>query len=141
MNVFTPQVFANWIDIEPFTSRESADMNLILTLAAHVFVTAGFFCLTAVFYKEEKDILKPERESFFLDLETPVIADEVQDEYDRQQRNKLGTMVILMGVGVLLMSLIPNPLWGRFVFLGCASAILIIGVLLRRSAHPKYVQT
>jgi len=134
-SVFTPQVFATLIDIEPFTSRESTDMNLILTLAAHVFVTAGFFCLTALFYNEEKDVFKPEREGFFLDLETPVVADEEQDEFDRQQRNKLGTMVILMGAGVMLMSLIPNPLWGRFVFFACASTILIIGFLLRRSAH------
>ncbi len=134
--IFTPQVFAVWIGIEPFTSREATDMGLILTLSAHLFVTAGFFCLTTFFYKEKNDIHMLERDKFFVDLETPVIAGEDQDDFDRQQRSKLGTMVMIMGFGVVMMSLIPNPLWGRFVFLGCAFTILVIGFLLRRSAYP-----
>ena len=133
--VLTPQVFADWIGIAEFTRREAADMNLILTLAAHVFITAGFFSLTSLFYKEDKDRYKLERENFFEDFETPFIADEAQDEYDRQQRNKLGAMVMIMGAGVVLMSLIPNPLWGRLIFVGCALVILSVGYLLRRTAR------
>ena len=49
-------------------------------------------------------------------LEKPVIADDQQDEFDRKQRDKLGTMVICMNAGILLMALIPNPLWGRVIF-------------------------
>ena len=133
--VLTPQVFADWIGIAEFTRREAADMNLILTLAAHVFITAGFFSLTSLFYKEDKDRYKLERENFFEDFETTFIADEAQDEYDRQQRNKLGAMVMIMGAGVVLMSLIPNPLWGRLIFVGCALVILSVGYLLRRTAR------
>ena len=135
--VLTPQVFAGWIGLEELTRREATDMNLMLTLAAQLVITAGFFCLTTLFYKEEKDSCKSEREHFFEDLETPVIADDAQDEYDQQQRRKLGTMVTIMGSGVLLMALIPNPLWGRFVFLGCALVISSIGILLRRSGRSK----
>lgn len=134
-DVLTPQMFANWIGIEPFTNRESADMGLILTLAAHVFVTAGFFCLTSLFYKEENDSYKSDRESFFEDLESPVIADESQDQYDRQQRKKLGTIVMIMGLGMLAMSLIPNPQWGRLMFISCAVGILTIAYFLKRSAR------
>ena len=133
--VFTPQVFAGWIGIEAFTRREATDMNLILTLAAHVFITMGFFCLSSFFYKEENDSYISERENFFKDLETPVFADEVQDEFDRQQRNKLGVMVTIMGSGLVVMSLIPNPLWGRLVFVVCALVLLSIGFLLKRSAR------
>ncbi|RBP49715.1 sodium:solute symporter family transporter [Arenicella xantha] len=133
--VLTPHVVAEWIGIEPFTNREAGDMNLIMTLAAHVFVTAGFFCLTSLFYKEDSDAHKAQREAFFVDFETPVVADAAQGEYDRQQHNKLGTMVMIMGSGVALMSLIPNPWWGRLVFICCALVILSIGGLLKRSAR------
>ena len=135
--ILTPQVFANWMGIAEFTTREATDMNLILTLAAHVFITAGFFCATSFFYKESKDKNKLGTDRFFENLETPVIADDQQDEFDRQQRNKLGTMVICMSAGILLMALIPNPLWGRVIFVLCALAIFVIGFLLRRSAKKK----
>lgn len=132
--MLTPQVFANWIGIPAFTLREAADMNLILTLGAHVFITLGFFCATSLFYKESNDKNKEETNRFFEDLERPVIADNQQDEYDQQQRNKLGMMVICMSAGILLMALIPNPLWGRIVFVICALIIATIGFFLRRSA-------
>ena len=132
--VFTPQVFASLIGIEPFTAREVADMGLILTLGAHVFITGGFFCVTSLFYRESTDKNKLETERFFENFETPVLADSQQDEFDRQQRNKLGTMVMCMGTGILLMALIPNPLWGRMIFAACSLVLLTIGALLRRSA-------
>ena len=133
--VFTPQVFAEWIGIAPFTAREATDMSLILTLGVHVFITVGFFCATSLFYNESKDKNKIATDHFFENLETPVIADDQQDVFDRQQRNKLGAMVICMSAGIFLMSLIPNPLWGRMIFVICALIISSIGILLRRSAR------
>lgn len=135
--IFTAQVFAEWIGLAPFTAREATDMNLILTLAAHVFITAGFFCTTSLFYNESKDKNKITTDRFFKNLETPVIADDRQDEFDRQQRSKLGIMVICMSAGILLMALIPNPIWGRMVFVICALVISSIGFLLKRSARIK----
>lgn len=133
-NILTPQVFADWIGIAEFTSRESSDMSLILTLGAHVFITAGFFWATSLLYKEAKDQNKLETDRFFEKLETPVIADDQQDGFDRQQRSKLGTMVTIMSTGILLMVLIPNPLWGRLVFVACSLVIFVIGFWLKRSA-------
>ncbi len=140
-DMLTPQVFANWLGLNELTPREEVDMNLMLTLAAHIFITAGFFCSTSLFYREEKDSHKSQRASFFKDLETPVIADGAQDEYDRQQRDKLGTMVICMGAGILLMALIPNPLWGRMIFVFCSLTISTIGCLLKRSARTEVPPT
>ncbi len=131
---FTPQVFANLIDLEPFTKREAQDMGLILTIGGQVFITGGFFCLTSLFYKETSDKYVPQRQQFFEDLETPVIADFEQDSYDRQQRRKLGAIVSFMGAGLAAMVLIPNPMWGRLTFLACAAVLLSIGLLLRKSA-------
>lgn len=132
--ILTPQVFSNWIGIAEFTSREAADMNLILTLGTHIFITAGFFCLTSFFYNEEKDFNKIETDRFFENLETPVVADDQQFEVDRQQREKLGSMVIYMSAGIMLMAAIPNPMWGRMIFVICALIIFGIGFLLKRSA-------
>ena len=132
--VFTAEVFAGLLDIESLTSREIIDMNIILTIAGHVFITAGFFWATSLFYNEDKDDNKAETNRFFEDLQTPVIADGLQDDFDRQQRRKLGNMVMVMSSGILLMGLIPNPLWGRMMFVFCAIIIASIGFLLKRSA-------
>ncbi|CAA0082843.1 Sodium/glucose cotransporter [Zhongshania aliphaticivorans] len=134
MNVFTADVFASMVGIESLTDRETVDMNIILTIGGHLFITAGFFCATTLFYNEATDINKVETERFFEDLKTPYIADDQQDEADSQQRHKLGLMVMTMGAAIMLMSLIPNPLWGRFMFLICASIILAIGFMLKKSA-------
>jgi Na+/proline symporter len=134
LNILTPQLFAQWIGIEPFTRREATDMNLILTIGAQVFITGGFFMLTSLFYRAPSAADDARRLAFFTDLETPVIADIAQDDYDRQQRRKLGGMVTFMGLGLCAMTLIPNPVWGRIMFLICAIALLLIGTLLKKSA-------
>jgi len=134
LNIFTPAVFADLIGIEPFTKREATDMNLILTIGGQVFITGGFFCLSSLFYREQGDRHKIETDHFFKDLETPVIAGQEQSEYDMQQRRKLGAMLLFMSIGMVFMVLIPNPLWGRVMFLLCAAVIFTIGALLRRSA-------
>jgi len=134
LNIFTPAVFADLIGIEPFTKREATDMNLILTIGGQVFITGGFFCLSSLFYREQGDRHKIETDRFFKDLETPVIAGQEQSEYDMQQRRKLGAMLLFMSIGMVFMVLIPNPLWGRVMFLLCAAVIFTIGALLRRSA-------
>ncbi|MEP1385882.1 MAG: transporter [Paraglaciecola sp.] len=136
-NVFTADVFATLVGLEEFTRREASDMNLILTIGSHLLITAGFFCLTSLFYQEEKDQYKQQTDEFFKDLETPVIADDHQDDYDRQQRHKLGSMVMYMGIGISIMALIPNPVWGRGIFIACSMTILLVGILLKKSAKPK----
>ncbi|WP_158974019.1 transporter [Cellulophaga sp. L1A9] len=141
MNVFTAEVCASIFGIESLTDREIIDMNIILTIAGHVFITSGFFWATSLFYKEAKDKNKQETERFFQDLETPYIADEQQGDFDRQQRRKLGNMVMVMSTGILLMALIPNPFWGRILFAVCALIISGIGFLLKHSAKDKITST
>lgn len=137
MNVFTAHDFGLLFGIEELTKRESVDMNIILLIACHLFITAGFFCATSLFYSEEKDKNKTETELFFKDLQTPVIADDQQSEVDDQQHQKLGMMVKIMGSGVTLMCLIPNPMWGRVTFIICGLSILIMGILLQRSSKKE----
>jgi solute:Na+ symporter, SSS family len=136
-NVITPDVFVSWFGIDSLTGREIVDMNIILTIASHVFITSSFFWATSLFYNEAKDAHKLETDRFFKDLVTPVIADDQQDEVDRQQRNKLGGMVLVMSAGIMLMALITNPLWGRLLFVICSLIIGLIGYLFKRSTKSK----
>ncbi|MCG6399669.1 sodium:solute symporter family transporter, partial [Vibrio fluvialis] len=131
---FTPANVANWFGIDELTRREAGELRTIITIAAHLFLTAGFFCLTTLFYKEENDSYKAQTAEFFKDVDTECVAEEGQDIVDRMQRNKLGSLVMYMAAGLSLMILIPNPMWGRLLFLGCAAVIAFVGYALKRSA-------
>ncbi|MBP0904914.1 hypothetical protein ACFSKN_04385 [Mariniflexile gromovii] len=135
--VFTADVCAGLLGIESLTDREIIDMNIILTVGGHLFITSGFFWATSLFYNEAKDKNKLGTDKFFKDLETPVIADEQQGEFDKQQRRKLGNMVMAMSACILVMAMIPNPFWGRIIFISCALIIFIIGFLLKRSTKSQ----
>ncbi|SIR33696.1 Na+/proline symporter [Aeromonas sp. RU39B] len=141
MNVFTAQWAASLFDVV-LTKRELSELTTTITVAAHLVFTAGFFVLTSLFYKEEKFTEEElaTTAKFFHDVETPVYADDEQDQFDRMQRSKLGHITLLMGGGLLLMVLLPNPLWGRLLFAGCAAAVLLVGYLLKRSANAPQQQ-
>ncbi|CAG23583.1 putative transporter [Photobacterium profundum SS9] len=135
VNIFTPQYVMSWFGIENLTGREIGELRTVITIAAHLIFTAGFFCLTTLFYNEEKDPYVETTKEFFEDVDTECVSEEGQDIVDRMQRAKLGTLVIYMSAGLTLMVLIPNPLWGRLLFLGCAAAIFAVGYGLKRSAR------
>ncbi|TNG94163.1 Na+:solute symporter [Pasteurellaceae bacterium USgator11] len=137
VKVFTPQWVAGWFGVDNLTGREISELKIIITIAAHLFFTAGFFCLTTLFYKAENDPHKATTAAFFNDVDTECVAEDGQDIVDRMQRKKLGTLVTYMAAGLSLMILIPNPLWGRLLYLCCALTIFTIGYLLKRSAEMK----
>lgn len=134
VQIFTPEFVAKWFGIEALTKREASELRTIITIAAHLIITAGFFCLTTLFYKEEKDPYREQTKAFFDDVNTECLSEDGQDIVDRMQRNKLGTLVMFMASGLTLMVLIPNPLWGRLLFLACAVTIFTVGYGLKKSA-------
>lgn len=133
-NVFTPDVVAGWFGVHGLTGREASALRLVDTIGAHLIFTLGFFWLTSFFYNPEKDPYKEQTKEFFKDVDTEVVEGEGQSEFDRQQRKKLGLLTSLMGLGLILMVLIPNPMWGRVLFFFCALAVFLVGYLLARSA-------
>lgn len=133
-NIFSAQWIASLLGLAPFTAREAADVGLMATIGSHLVITAGFFVLTQLFYRLEKDAYREDTDSFFQDLNRPVVSESDFDDTDRQQYEKLGGMVLAMGGGLLIMTLIPNPLTGRLIFATCAAVLLIIGFSLKRSA-------
>ncbi|WP_229622814.1 sodium:solute symporter family protein [Vibrio parahaemolyticus] len=134
VKIFTPEFVGSWFGMDELTRREAGEMRTMITIAAHLVFTAGFFCLSTLFYKEETDTHKETTAEFFKDVDTECVAEEGQDIVDRMQRAKLGTLVIYMAAGLTLMVLIPNPLWGRLLFLACAASVFAVSYGLKKSA-------
>ncbi|MCU5773823.1 transporter [Erwiniaceae bacterium BAC15a-03b] len=134
---FTATDVAALLGMTP-TAREINDISAMWNIFSHLVFTGGFFCLTTLFYRPEASPARQkEVSSFFATMEQPVFAEEDQDEFDRMQRDKIGKISMMMGAGLMLLILVPNPLWGRLLFLACALTILLFGWVLYRSASKK----
>ncbi len=49
---------------------------------------------------------------------------------DNKQRQMLGKLIAVAGVGIMLMALLTNPMWGRLVFILCGVIVGGVGILL-----------
>ncbi|GAB2648266.1 sodium:solute symporter family protein [Vibrio panuliri] len=139
ISYFTPQALGELLDIA-FTKREMSELRTIITIAAHLLLTCGFFYATKFFYRPESFSAqeKQQVEKFFVDLETEFVSDDKQKEFDKLQSTKLGNITLMMGGALFLMCLIPNPLWGRVLFALCGLSVLFIGYLLKpKQANKK----
>ncbi|MEL0638288.1 transporter [Marinomonas sp. TI.3.20] len=115
----------------PLTDREWADLKVAIGLIAHVVLTGGFFIASMLFYKPLSDARQKDVDLFFNNLATPLVSEgSAQKLLDNKQRKMLGVLISIMGVGVMGMFLIPNPLWGRCVFLFCGGIVIAVGLLL-----------
>jgi SSS family solute:Na+ symporter len=136
VKVWTPDAVARLFDVS-WTRREASELSVMMNIGAHLFLTGGFFCLTTLFYRRREVPADKVTDGFFADLSRPEVSDGRPTEADIQQRHKLGLIVTTAGAGLVVMMAIPNPLWGRLLFLGCAAGVLLIGVLLLRSARVR----
>ena len=116
-----------------FTNREMSELRTIITIAAHLFFTCGFFLATKLFYRPEAFSTEEKKQvdKFFVDIETEFVSDDKQKHFDDLQSNKLGNITLLMGTTLFLMCLISNPLWGRVLFALCGLSIIFIGYMLK----------
>jgi len=130
--VLQPAHIENWFQLSSeLTTREWVDLVVAISLISHVVITGGFFCMTTLFYRG----LPEEREAavnrFFANINKPLHKSEGDHAHlDNRQRILLGRMVAIAGILVMAMLILPNPLWGRLVFLICGAAILFVGVML-----------
>ena len=130
--VLQPEHVENLLGLpQELTKREWTDIVVAASLISHIIITGGFFCLTTLFYKG----LSPERDTavarFFTNRDTPVVKGKYEHAHlDNQQRIILGRMIAIAGIFVMSLMIVPNPLGGRLLFLGCGIAVLIVGVLL-----------
>ncbi|WP_208453701.1 hypothetical protein [Burkholderia gladioli] len=117
------------------SARETSEFDTLWAVLCHCVLTGGFFVATRLFHRQPDAARAGVLAKFWRDYATPVHSDGLQGEFDRLQRLKLGRITQGMTAGLLAMVAIPNPAWGRLVFLGCALAVGIIGTLLVRSAR------
>ena len=130
--VLQPEHIENWFNLSSqLTTREWVDLVVAISLISHVVITGGFFCMTTLFYKGLPEIRETAVSRFFTNINTPL--HKARDEHahlDNRQRILLGRMVAIAGILVIAMMALPNPLWGRLVFLCCGSVIFFVGFML-----------
>ena len=126
-----------WGLAEPLSDREFSEMKSItLGVIGHMSITAPFFLLSRFFYREHGPERAAEVARFFGNIATEVIVKEspTSIEMDNRQRDMLGKMLVTAGGFLLLLVLIPNPLWGRMLFALVALIVGGIGFLLLQAA-------
>ncbi|HDM8162765.1 TPA: transporter [Vibrio harveyi] len=132
--VITPEMIQNWFDLKPLTGREWSDLKVAVGLIGHLVFTAGFFALSTLFYKPLEEKRQQDVDRFFNNLATPLVSDSTeQKKLDNKQRQMLGSLIAVSGVGVMAMFLLSNPFWGRMIFVFCGVIVLGIGVALMRA--------
>ena len=130
--VLQPQDIEYWFDLSTaLTKREWVDLVVAISLISHVIITGGFFCLTTLFYKRLPEDRELAVNRFFTNINTPLHKKEGDHAHlDNRQRMLLGRLVAIAGLLVMAMMALPNPLWGRLVFLCCGAAVFMVGVML-----------
>jgi len=136
--ILQPAHIESWFTLStPLSTREWADLVVTISLISHIIITGGFFCLTTLFYKEMSASREADVARFFTNIQTPVVKDgRDHDHLDNRQRLMLGRMVAISGIFIIALIAIPNPLWGRMVFLVCGAVVFALGFLLFSSAVP-----
>ncbi|WP_234497512.1 sodium:solute symporter family transporter [Vibrio maritimus] len=144
--MITADHIETWFGLNELTKREWADAKVAIGLVAHMVITAGFFCLTTLFYKPLEEQRQKDVDKFFNNLATPLVSDSTeQKKLDNKQRKMLGSLIAVSGIGVIAMFALPNPLWGRMTFVLCGAIVLGVGLLLVKavddSVEEKVVKT
>ncbi len=144
--VITPEMMQSLLSLDqPLTSREYAEMKSVtLGLIGHGCITLPFFVASQFFYKGLPADREDAVNQFFSNVDTEVIVEETAKsiELDNKQNSVLGKMVLVAAGFILLLTLVPNPLWGRMVFLFMSIIIALIGLgLLKAVRKPEYETT
>lgn len=141
--VITPEMVQQVLGLnQPLSAREFAEMKSVtLGVVGHMLITMPFFVLSQFFYKEPSPQRAKEIEEFFTNIDTEVIVVDTADSIkaDNKQHEILGKMLIYAGIFLALLVFIPNPMWGRMLFILLAAIIGGIGVLLlktRKKVQP-----
>ncbi|MFS1920520.1 sodium:solute symporter family transporter [Vibrio lentus] len=129
--VVNAEMVSSVFGLEELTSREWSDVKVAIGLIGHITLTGGFFILSTFFYKPLTEKRQADVDKFFGNLATPLVAESAEQKaLDNKQREMLGKLIAVAGVGIMLMALLTNPMWGRLVFILCGVIVGGVGVLL-----------
>ncbi|MDH6023837.1 sodium:solute symporter family protein [Vibrio splendidus] len=140
--VITAEMLQNWFNLEPLTGREWSDLKVAVGLIAHLTFTGGFFILSTLFYKPLEASRQKDVDTFFTNLSTPLVSESTaQKKLDNKQRHMLGSLIAVSGVAVMAMFTLPNPFWGRMMFVLCGGIVFIVGLLLVKAVDDSVEDT
>lgn len=139
MHRLTPEWAADYFNTGDALDLSSGEYwTEAIAMLGNFSICSAWFLGTKVFWHSTSPEYRARVEEFFNRLNKPV--DFVREEgaenvNDRRQYSTIGVLAIAYGAFVCLLAAIPNPLAGRLAFLGCGGSMLLLGVLLRRTAH------
>jgi Na+/proline symporter len=129
--VINPEMVQAAFGLNELTGREWSDLKVAIGLISHIVFTGGFFLVSTMFYKPLSEERQKNVDKFFDNLATPLVSESTeQKKLDNKQRRMLGSLIAVAGVGIMAMFLLPNPLWGRFIFVFCGAIVMGVGLLL-----------
>jgi hypothetical protein len=113
--------------------REVNDWDAVQGLLLGVTILPTWFLFTRRFYREPSGERKADCETYWQNLETPVVSGAESAHMDGKQGAVLGGLAGVYGLFVLLLALVPNPLSGRLAFVAFGCALIALGWLLYRA--------
>ena len=132
--VITPEAVEHILGLEKsLTDREFQEMKSVtLGVIGHMAITMPFFVLSQFFYREPSPERAAEIDQFFRNTDTEIVVEEtaVSIAMDNRQREMLGKMLLLAALFLSLLVFIPNPIWGRILFVLIGLMVGGIGGLL-----------
>ncbi len=138
--VITPEMIESILGLDqPLTTREFTEMKSVtLGLIGHMTITLPFFVLSKYFYKEPVGERKLELEKFCSNIDTEIVVVDNNETVtmDNKQKRILGKMLLAASLFVLVLILVPNPLWGRLLFVVISAVLALIGLILVKSVKP-----
>ncbi|MEZ9925258.1 transporter [Vibrio breoganii] len=143
--VITPNTIESILGLDTqLTAREFSEMKSVtLGVIGHMSITLPFFVLSRFFYKEPSAERAAEINQFFNNVDTEVVVEESEQSIlmDNKQHIMLGKMLLTASVFLAMLTLVPNPLWGKALFAIIAGIIGFIGfILLRTVKKPAELQ-
>ncbi len=136
--VITPEIIQNVLNLpHPLSAREFAEMKSItMGVVGHIVITGGFFLSTQLFYKEPVGKRAEEINEFFNNVSTPVEStqDEETVKMDSKQQRLLGRVLVMAAIALSTLIFVPNPLWGRLLYVLMAVLVGSVGYLLLRAS-------
>jgi hypothetical protein len=121
---------------QALSKREATDLLLAVTTFGTVGVGTAWYFFTSLFYESSPVGYKDRVEAFFQRLRTPVDKQGVEEVQTTIYR-LLGTLCLVYGAFILLLTLVPNTFKGRLCFVFCGGAIFLAGVILVVAAKQR----
>jgi len=140
MFAITPETIQSILGLDaPLSAREFAEMKSVtMGVTGHMLITLPFFVISQFFYKEPSQQRAKEISTFFTNVDTPIVVVDSAESIsmDNKQHQMLGRILLTAAVPIALLVLVPNPLWGKGLFIIVSLLVALVGTLLVKAVKP-----